>query len=125
MGDREQSLLATHEARVEALVAGNLDDLAQIVGEDLVFVSATGKVMHRPEIFAAFKAGTMKVERIDADNVETRLYGDTAILSYRAHTTVRDGDNLIDGMTQNTCVFVFRDERWQMVNQHQCAISGG
>ncbi len=119
----EESLLATHEARIEALVAGNLDALAQIVGEDLVFVNATGKVMRRPEIFAAFKAGSMTVERIDADNVEIRLYGDTAVLGYRAHTTVRDGDNLIDGMTQNTCVFVHRDGRWQMVNQHQCGIA--
>ncbi len=118
----EESLLATHEARIEALVAGNLDALAQIVGEDLVFVNANGKVMRRPEIFAAFKAGSMTVERIDADNVEIRLYGDTAVLGYRAHTTVRDGDNLIDGMTQNTCVFVHRDGRWQMVNQHQCGI---
>lgn len=125
MDDREKSLLATHEARIAALVAGNLEDLAQIVGEDLVFVNAGGKVMHRPEIFAAFKAGSMTVERIDADNVETRFYGDTALLSYRAHTTVRDGDSLIDGLTQNTCVFVFRDGRWQMVNQHQCAIAGG
>ena len=104
-------------------MAGNLDALAKIVGEDLVFVNATGKVMRRPEIFAAFKAGSMTVERIDADNVEIRLYGDTAILGYRAHTTVRDGDNLIDGMTQNTCVFVHRDGRWQMVNQHQCGIA--
>ena len=119
----EESLLATHEARIEALVAGNLDELALIVGEDLVFVNATGKVMRRPEIFAAFKAGSMTVERIDADNVEIRLYGDSAVLGYRAHTTVRDGDNLIDGMTQNTCVFVHRDGRWQMVNQHQCGIA--
>lgn len=124
MTSQEQDLLATHEARIAALVAGNLDDLSQIVGEDLVFVSAVGKVMRRPEIFASFQAGTMRVERIDADNVETRFYGDTALLSYRAHTTVRDGDNLIDGLTQNTCVFVHRDGRWQMVNQHQCAIAG-
>ena len=123
MNDREHSLLATHEARIAALVSGNLEDLAKIVGEDLVFVSAAGKVMRRPEIFAAFQAGTMTVERIDADNIETRFYGDTALLAYRAHTTVRDGDNLIDGLTQNTCVFVLRDGRWQMVNQHQCAIS--
>lgn len=123
MTSQEENLLATHEARIAALVSGNLEALSQIVGEDLVFVNATGKVMRRPEIFAAFEAGTMTVERIDADNIETRFYGDTALLGYRAHTTVRDGDNLIDGLTQNTCVFVHRDGRWQMVSQHQCAIA--
>ena len=124
MTEREQSLLAAHEARIAALVAGDLDALAKVVGEDLVFVNAVGKVSRRPEIMAAFQGGSMKVERIDADNIETRFYGDTALLSYRAHTTVRDGDSVIDGLTQNTCVFVHRDGRWQMVNQHQCAIAG-
>ncbi len=124
MNEREEGLLAAHEARIAALVSGDLEALAKVVGEDLVFVNAGGKVMRRPEIFAAFQAGTMKVERIDADNIETRFYGETAILSYRAQTTVRDGESLIDGLTQNTCVFVNRDGRWQMVSQHQCAIAG-
>lgn len=124
MDEREQGLLAAHEVRIAALVSGDLEALGQVVGEDLVFVNAAGKVMRRPEIFAAFKAGSMTVQRIDADNVETRFYGNMALLSYRAHTTVRDGENLIDGLTQNTCVFVERDGRWQMVNQHQCAIAG-
>ncbi len=123
MSADEQSLLATHEARIAALVSGDLEALSQSVGEDLVFVNAAGKVMRRPEIFAAMQAGAMTVERIDADHVETRLYGATAILSYRAHTTVRDGDTLIDGLTQNTCVFIHRGGRWEMVSQHQCAIS--
>ncbi|MEM8687569.1 MAG: nuclear transport factor 2 family protein [Pseudomonadota bacterium] len=124
MSEREESLLAAHEARIAALVAGDLEALAKVVGEDLVFVNAAGKISRRPEIMAAFQDGTMSVERIEADNIETRFYGDTAILSYRAHTTVRDGDSLIDGLTQNTCVFIDRDGGWQMVSQHQCAIAG-
>ena len=122
MATVEEELRAVHDARIAALIAGDLTALGNIVGEDLVFTNAAGKVMRRPEIFAAFQAGTMKVERIDADNIEVRPYGDTAILSYRALTMVRDGDNLVDGLTQNSCVFVHRDGRWQMVNQHQCKI---
>ena len=124
MSTPEEDLIEVHHRRIAALVSRDLEALEQIVGQDLVFVNANGRTMRRPEIFAAFKAGTMAVRRIDSSDIEVRLYGDTAILAYRALTTVQDGDNLIDGLTQNTCVFVHRDGRWQMVNQHQCAVTG-
>ena len=124
MSTPAEDLIEVHHRRIAALVSGDLEALERIVGEDLVFVNANGRTMRRPEIFAAFKAGTMAVRRIDSSDIEVRLYGDTAILAYRALTTVQDGDNLIDGLTQNTCVFVHRDGRWQMVSQHQCAVAG-
>ena len=123
MNTVEDEVIGAHHRRIAALVDGDLDTLAQIVGEDLVFVNANGRVMRRPEIFSAFQAGTMAVQRIDSSDIEVRLYGSTAILAYRALTTVQDGDALIDGLTQNTCVFVHRDARWQMVSQHQCAVA--
>ena len=124
MSTPAEDLIEVHHRRIAALVSGDLEALERIVGEDLVFVNANGRTMRRPEIFTAFKAGTMAVRRIDSSDIEVRLYGDTAILAYRALTTVQDGDNLIDGLTQNTCVFVHRDGRWQMVSQHQCAVTG-
>ena len=125
MGQAEDELMAVHQARIDALVAGDLETLDKIVGDDLTFVSAIGKVMRKPEIFQAFKAGTMAVKRIDSSDIEIRLYGEAALLSYRALTVVQDGDQTIDGVTQNSCLFVHRDGRWQMVNQHQCKIEDG
>lgn len=122
MSDAEQELIEVHHARIDALVAGDLEGLEKIVGEDLVFVNANGRVLSRPQIFAAFEAGSMAVQRIESSDINVRLYGETAILAYRALTTVQDGENLIDGVTQNTCVFVHRDGRWQMVSQHQCGV---
>ena len=122
MGKAEQDLIEVHQHRIDALVAGDLDKLSRIVGEDLVFVNANGRSMRRPEIFAAFETGTMAVQRIESSDMDVRLYGDVAILAYRALTTVQDGDQMIDGITQNTCVFVHRDGRWQMVSQHQCGV---
>ncbi|MEM7428913.1 MAG: nuclear transport factor 2 family protein [Pseudomonadota bacterium] len=123
MAGHDDELIEVHHERIAALVAGDLDALDAIVGDDLVFVNANGRSMRKPEIFAAFKAGTMSVQQIDSSDIEVRRYGDTAILAYRALTTVQDGDNLIDGLTQNTCVFVHRDGRWQMVSQHQCSVA--
>ena len=124
LNSNEHALIAVHEARISALVQGDLDALDQIVADELVFVSAVGKVLRKPEIVEAIANGQMEIRRIESSDIEVRSYGDVALLRYRALTTVRDGAQTIDGETQNTCVFVHRDGRWQMVNQHQCPIAG-
>ena len=122
MQDLDQELRSAHTARIDALVRCDLEALNSIVAEELEFVSAAGVVLRKPQIMAALKSGAMSVRRIESQDIQTRHYGSMALLTYRAMTVVQDGTNLIDGLTQNTCVFIHRDGRWQMVHQHQCAV---
>jgi ketosteroid isomerase-like protein len=117
--DRHESLLKAHETRLKALLEGDLDLLRTVVGEDMVFVSSGGKASTRAEVIEAFKAGTMKIQRMDASDISTRLYGDIGILSYTADgKTTHDGIT-VEGMTRSTTVYAYRDGGWQMVSQHQ------
>jgi hypothetical protein len=93
--------------------------LSQVVGEDLIFVSPTGATQTRPEVFAAAKAGRLRIERMDSSDISTRFYGDVGMLMYQADGKMRDGDTVIEGMTRSTTVYVWRDVRWQLVSQHQ------
>jgi len=120
--ERTRSLIVAHETRLQALLDGDLDRLRTVVGEDLVFVSSFGKAIARPEVFAAVEAGTMKILKMDASDISTRLYGDIGILIYNADTKVIDGDVTVEGMTKSTAVYVWRDGGWQMVSQHQSRI---
>lgn len=120
--DRHASLVAAHETRLRALLNGDLDTLRTVVGEDLVFVSSLGRTTTRPEVFGAVEAGTLRILRMDASDISTRLYGDIGILIYKAETMMIDGDTTIEGMTRSTTVYVYRDGGWQMVSQHQSRI---
>lgn len=116
------SLIAAHHTRLKALLDGDLQLLATVVGEDLRFVSAYGKIQTRPDVFSAFESGTLRIERMDSSDIETRLYGDVGILIYKADTKTIDGATVIEGMTRSTTVYVHRDSGWQMVSQHQSRI---
>lgn len=116
------SLIAAHHTRLKALLDGDLQLLATVVSEDLRFVSAYGKVQTRPDVFTAFESGTLKIERMDSSDFETRFYGDVGILIYKADTKTIDGDTVVEGMTRSTTVYVRRDGGWQMVSQHQSRI---
>jgi ketosteroid isomerase-like protein len=117
--DLHASLIAAHKTRLKALLDGDAETLATVVGEDLTFVSSVGQTLKRPEVFAAMKAGTMKIERMDDFDIDTRIYGGIGVLIYRADTKAIHGDDVLEGTTRSTTVYAKRGDGWQLVSQHQ------
>ena len=120
--DDHQSLVIAHERRIEALLNADTEALAEVVSEDLTFVSAAGAVMTRPEVVASFQAGTMRIERMDCSDISTRIYGDTGVLLYRADGRSVVGGEVHEGITRSTTVYVREGGNWKMVAQHQSRI---
>lgn len=113
------SLVDAHHARIQALLDGNVEALRNVVGEDLRFVSSFGKIQTRPEVFDAFKRGTLRIERMKTFDISTRIYGDIGILLYAADTKMIDGDVTVEGTTRSTTVYAMRESGWQLISQHQ------
>ena len=120
--DRDTSLIAAHETRLKALLAGDLEMLKTVVAEDMVFVSSFGGTSTRADIAAGINAGTMQILRMDTSDISTRIYGDIGILIYKADAKMQDGEMTVEGMTRSTTVYAFRDGGWQMISQHQSRI---
>ncbi len=120
----EQEVSKVHSERLQALVQGDLAKLDQIVGDDLVYISPTGQVQTKAEVVADRKSGALKVSAIEAEDVQVRVYGETAVVTYR---TINKGflDNGKDfsGQIRATSVYVKRDGRWQLVSQQMTRIA--
>jgi len=116
------SLIAAHHARMKAALDGDTEALAEVVAEDMIYVSAFGKSQTRPEVFAAFQSGALRVERMTTSDISTRIYGDTGILIYKAAAKTIAGAVTVEGETRSTTVYVRSDGAWRMVSQHQSRI---
>ena len=119
----EASLIAAHDARLQALMAGNVDALARVVGEDMRFVGPDGTEITRPDVVASLQNGTLSIEKMDCYDISTRLYGDTGILLYSAQARTSDGKNVFEGRVRCTTIYIWRAEGWQMVSQHQSRLA--
>ena len=108
--------------RIRALLDADTAALAEVVSEDLTFVSATGAITTRPEVITAFRDGTMSIDRMDCSEITTRIYGDTGILMYRADGRTRHHDQVFEGLSRSTTVYVRQGGGWKMVAQHQSRI---
>lgn len=111
------SLVAAHNARTQALLDGNLDELSKVVGEDLLFISAFGQTRTWPDVVASIQSGSLKMLRMDAADIETRIYGDVGLLTYKADTVSEDDGERIETSTLSVTVYVKRGGGWQMVSQ--------
>jgi ketosteroid isomerase-like protein len=57
-----------------------------------------------------------------ADEIKVRVYGDTAIVTYRSTAKGKDQDGAIDEQRRWTRVFVRKDGQWQLVHSQGATI---
>ena len=64
----------------------------------------------------------MDFDSLVADEIKVRVYGDTAIVTYRSSANGKDKDGTIDEQRRWTRVFVRKDGRWQLVHSQGTTI---
>ena len=64
----------------------------------------------------------MDFDSLVADEIKVRVYGDTAIVTYRSTAKGKDKDGAIDEQRRWTRVFVRKDGQWQLVHSQGATI---
>jgi hypothetical protein len=107
-------LIALETRRCEAIGSGNLDALADVLGDDYLHVLAPGRVVDKAQYIEMIRNGPRKPER---GSLHVRVYGDAAVIT-------GDLDNHIGATAAVrrvipaycTQVAVKRDGKWQFVS---------
>lgn len=93
--------------------------------EDLVYTSSSGLRFGKADILEGMKAeaGSGEPETVySAEDVQIRLYGDTAVVAFRLMGSPRGGDGQLMQYF-NTGTFVKRDQQWRAVAWQATIIS--
>ena len=115
--DRE-GLLAAHNARIRALLDGDIEALSAVVADDMLFIGPTGSTMTRDDVALAITQGTMQFLRMDCADVSTVLYGNTGVLRYAADSETRV-DSVVTFQDSLDHRLRISQGRVAMVAQHQ------
>ncbi|HET7693649.1 MAG TPA: nuclear transport factor 2 family protein [Gemmatimonadota bacterium] len=97
---------------IDLLDQRDLKSYASYLAEDYMRVNASGEVSDKDEALAGFASASM-AGRMSPSDIEVRIYGDTAILSF-VLTLGREGEP--QRRNRLVKVFVRRDGRWIMVH---------
>jgi ketosteroid isomerase-like protein len=100
----------------EAVVKADLAVLERVLHEDYVHNRPNGVVEDRAQYLENRKARRVDFESLVPDEMEMRVYGDTAIVTGRSTAKGKDQYGKMDGLRRWTRVLVRRDGRWQFVH---------
>jgi len=105
-----------------AIVKPDIAFLERILDKDYVHFRPHGNVENRAQYLEDRKSGRVHFDSLVADEVKVRLYGDTAVVTYRSTAKGKDQDGAIDEQRRWTRIFVRRDGRWQLVHSQGTTI---
>jgi len=114
-GTAGDAVLRRDEEMAKAVVAGDVARLEDIYAEDYVYVGSEGRQVGRAERLAAFRTGALRYLSTKHTGATVRVYGDTAVVQGRTHSSVIARGRQIEGDFQYVGIWVRRDGRWRIV----------
>jgi uncharacterized protein (TIGR03067 family) len=99
-----------------ALVKADIAFPERVLHEDYTHHRPRGTVENRAQYLENRKARRVDFESLMADEIKVRVYGDSAVVTYRSTAKGQDPQGAFDEQRRWTRVFVRRDGRWQLVH---------
>ena len=111
-------IAALSEAKWRWSTDGELERLADLFDDELVFVHLDGHITSKHEWIGELRSRRFVYDRIDTHEASTRVFGDAAAVVGRATFTV-NGGSVFDLVC--TEMYVRRGTDWKLVSLHACS----
>ena len=111
----ELELLKANRKYDEALVRGDVATLDQLYADEFVYTTPDGEVRDKAQQLAFTRAGDLRLESGQSDDVRMRLYGNTAVMTGRFTAKGTFRNKRIDIRERYTAVWVRINGRWRLV----------
>src|SRR6476659_8880826 len=114
----EQAIRQLDNERIQAQIAADAAALDRIYADDFIGVGPSGTVRTKPEVISDFTSGDLKFQSIVTDDVQVRVYGNTAVETGRSTMIGQDKGQTVPRDTRFTRVWVKQQGRWRLVANH-------
>ena len=106
------------QERIQAQIGADAAALDRLYAEDFIGIGPSGAVRAKAQVIADFTSGNLRFQSITTDDVQWRLYGDTAVETGRSTMDGQDRGKTVPRDNRFTRVWVKRLGRWQLVANH-------
>src|ERR1043166_6920676 len=114
----EQVIRQLDNERIQAQIHADAAALKRIYAEDFIGVGPSGTARTKPQVIADFTSGTLKFQSITTDDVQVRVYGNTAVETGRSTMKGQDNGKTVPQDTRFTRVWIKQQGRWRLVANH-------
>ena len=117
-GSVEQVIRQVDHERIQAQVSADASVLDRIYADDFIGVGPSGAVRNKAQVISDLTSGDLKFQSITTDDVQVRVYGNTAVETGRSTMNGQDKGKAVPHDTRFTRVWVEQQGRWRLVANH-------
>src|SRR2546429_5068377 len=115
----EEAIKKLDDERIQAQIHADATALDRIYAADFIGVGPSGRVRTKPQVILDFTSGDLKFQSITTDDVQVRVYGNTAVETGRSIMNGQDKGKTVPRDTRFTRVWVKQQGHWRIVaNQY-------
>src|ERR1043165_2624080 len=114
----EQVIRKLDNERIQAQIHADAAALERIYADDFIGVGPSGTVRTKAQVLSDFTSGNLKFQSITTDDVQVRVYGDTAVETGRSTMNGQDKGKAVPSENRFTRVWVKQQGRWRLVAIH-------
>ena len=103
-GSIEQVIRQLDHERIQAQIGADATALDRIYADDFIGVGPSGTVRTKPQVISDFTSGDLKFQSITTDDVQVRVYGNTAVETGRSTMIGQDKGQTVPRDTRFTRV---------------------
>ena len=118
----EQSIRQLDHERIQAQIGADAVALDRIYADDFIGVGPSGTVRTKAQVISDFTSGDLKFQSITTDDVQVRVYGNTAVETGRSIMSGQDKGKTVPRDTRFTRVWVTQQGRWRLVANHHSSL---
>jgi len=118
----EASAVAAEQEVARALLANDADAVGRLLADDWIVVSTHGGVADRAAFLGVIKSGQFTRQTMELSDIRVKLYGNTALVTSKLHTSGRFMGKPFDVPERQTDVLVWKNGEWKSVLTHETQI---
>jgi ketosteroid isomerase-like protein len=114
----EQAIRQLDQERIQAQIGADTVALDRIYADDFIGVGPSGTVRTKAQVISDFTSGGLKFQSITTDDVQVRVYGNTAVETGRSTMNGQDRGKAVPRDNRFTRVWVKHQGHWRLVSNH-------
>jgi ketosteroid isomerase-like protein len=114
----EQVIRQLDGERIQAQIGADAAALDRIYADDFIGVGPSGTVRTKKQVILDFTSGTLKFQSITTDEVQVRVYENTAVETGLSTMDGQDNGKPVPRSTRFTRVWVKQQDYWRLVANH-------
>ena len=114
----EQIIRQLDNERIQAQISADAVALDRIYADDFIGVGPSGTVRTKTQVISDFTSGNLKFQSITTDEVQVRIYENTAVETGVSTMVGQDKGKTVPSDNRFTRVWIKQQGRWWLVANH-------